>query len=197
MKTHLFLPAVVLLSGALQAAVFDYYADLNGPSESPPVASLGTGSASISYDDIAHTLEIKVDFSGLTGLTTVSHIHAPTATAGAGTVGVAVTPGTLPGFPAGVTAGSYLGIIDLTIEGSYTAAFLNNFGGGTAAGAEAALAAAMADGRAYFNIHTTIAPGGEIRGFLAVPVPEPAAASVFALGLLGIVATYRSRSPAH
>ncbi len=191
MKKCPLLPLVVLLCGVTQAAVFDYYADLDGLSESPPNASLGTGTANVSYDDIAHTLLIDVDFSGLTGLTTVSHIHAPTASSGAGTVGVAVTPGTLPGFPVGVTAGSYQAIIDLTLAESYTATFLNNFGAGTAIGAETALAAALAAGTAYFNIHSSFAGGGEIRGFLAVP--EPAAAPVFALGLLGFLATHRSR----
>jgi len=191
MKEHRLLPLVVLLCGVTQAAVFDYYASLDGLSEFPPNGSLGTGTARVSYDDITHTLAIAVDFSGLTGVTTASHIHAPTALSGEGTAGVAVTPGTLPGFPAGVTAGSYTAIIDLNLAGSYTATFFNNVGGGTAAGAEIALAAALADGSAYFNIHSTFAPGGEIRGFLAVP--EPAVAPVFALGLLGFLATRRSR----
>ena len=33
------------------------------------------------YDDVAKTLQLNVSFSGLTGLTTASHIHAATATA--------------------------------------------------------------------------------------------------------------------
>ena len=36
----------------------------------------------------------------------------------------------------------------------------------------ATLAAAMAAGKSYFNIHTSVVGGGEIRGFL-VPGPEP------------------------
>jgi len=36
--------------------------------------------------------------------------------------------------------------------------------GGTAAGAEAALVGGLAAGQAYFNIHTSPFPGGEIRG---------------------------------
>jgi hypothetical protein len=39
--------------------------------------------------------------------------------------------------------------------------------GGTTAGAEAALLAGLEAGQAYLNIHTTMFPGGEIRGFLA------------------------------
>jgi hypothetical protein len=45
--------------------------------------------------------------------------------------------------------------------------------GGTTAQAEADLFQAIADGKAYLNIHSSTFPGGEIRGFL-VPGPVPA-----------------------
>lgn len=47
-----------------------------------------------------------------------------------------------------------------------------------------ALAASIAAGTAYWNIHSAAFSGGEIRGFL-VPVPEP---STFVLAGLGAVA---------
>ena len=47
-------------------------------------------------------------------------------------------------------------------------------------------------GRAYFNIHTSFAPGGEIRGFLA-PVPEPAVLSMLGVGLCAISLRRRRR----
>jgi hypothetical protein len=57
--------------------------------------------------------------------------------------------------------------------------------GDTAAGAEAALALGLANGEAYFNIHTTVVPGGEIRGFLhAVPEPRTLSLLGLALGML-------------
>jgi len=60
--------------------------------------------------------------------------------------------------------------LDLTLPSSYSSAFLTA-NGGTTASAEAALLAGLAAGQAYLNIHTTVVPGGEIRGFLAVPGP--------------------------
>jgi hypothetical protein len=51
----------------------------------------------------------------------------------------------------------------------------------------------MLAGRAYFNIHTSFAPGGEIRGFLA-PVPEPAVLSLLGVGICAISLRRRRRS---
>lgn len=110
-----------------------------------------------------------------------------------------MTPGTLPLFSVGVSAGSYSTVLDLTQAASYTAGFRNNFGGGTVAGSEAALLAGLFAGQAYFNVHSTIFPGGEIRAFPAA-VPEPAAWALLiaGFGLIGgaIPNTLKNRSPA-
>jgi hypothetical protein len=55
--------------------------------------------------------------------------------------------------------------LDLTSSASYSSTFLAAHGG-TAAGGEAALASALANGQAYVDIHTSVYPGGEIRVFL-------------------------------
>jgi hypothetical protein len=161
-----------------------FTANLSGDKENPPNASPGTGTALVTYDSVAHILEVHAEFQDLWGTTTVAHIHC--CVDAPGNVGVATYPGTFPGFPVGVTSGVYDTPvpIDLTSTSSYTAGFLNTFGGGTAAGAEAALVAGMQAGRAYFNIHTTFAPGGEIRGFLEQQVPEPGTALLLAVGLV-------------
>jgi CHRD domain len=61
--------------------------------------------------------------------------------------------------------------------------------GGTPAGAEAFLLAGLAAGEAYYNVHSTVFTGGEIRGFLAVPRPHrgcgTAGSAVGKRGLLG------------
>jgi hypothetical protein len=131
----------------------------------------GTGTGSLTYDNIARTLTVASTFSGLSGNTNNAHIHAPTTLAGTGTVGVAV-PFALggSGFPLGVTSGSYNTVLNLALDSTYNANFRNTFGGGTAAGAEAALIASFNAGTAYYNIHTTTFGGGEIRAF-ATPVP--------------------------
>ena len=179
MKLHPVFAAVVsflVVPFVSQAAVFVYTASLDGPSESPPVPSPGTGSAMVIYNSAAHTLQVQATFSNLVGTTTSAHIHAPTAVAFTGTAGVATQVPSFVGFPLGVTAGSFDNTYDLTLPSSFNPAFITA-NGGTPASAEAALFNYINDGRAYFNIHTTFAGGGEIRGFLQ-PTPEGSGATI-------------------
>src|SRR5262245_46028282 len=179
--------AVIVLAGAASARadIRTYTAVLDGPSESPPNASPGTGTALVEVDTVLHTMHVHATFTGLIGTTTASHIHAATAVPGSGTAGVATTTPTFAGFPLGVMAGTYDNTLDLTSLSSYNPAFVTAHGG-TAAGAEAFLLASLDAGTAYFNIHSTQFPGGEIRGFL---VPTPGAMAL--LGLAGLCAMRR------
>jgi len=140
------------------ATIFSYNVFLDGPSESPANASPGTGTASVIYDDTAHTLFIDLVFSGLLGTTTASHIHAATVSPGTLTAGVATTTPTFAGFPSGVTGGSYTVTLDMTLASSYNPAYVTA-NGGTPATAEVALASAMASDRAYLDIPTAVFNG--------------------------------------
>lgn len=180
-----------LAGTSAQATVTQYQTFLSGPAESPPNASPGTGLATAAYDDLAHTLAIHVEFSGLLGTTTASHIHAATALAGTGTAGVATTTPTFAGFPLGVTAGTYDVVLNLTAASSYNPAYVTA-NGGTTASAETALMGAIASGRAYLNIHTSVVGSGEIRGFWQ-PVPAPSA-SLALLGFAGAASLRRRRN---
>mgnify|MGYP003894505669 CR=1 FL=1 len=149
-------------------------------------SSAGIGTATFDFDTVTHLLTTNVSFSGLSGNTTAAHIHGDTASAGTGTAGVASG---LVGFPTGLATGSYVSVIDLLSSASYSAAYLAAHGG-TAASAETDLLAAMSNGRAYLNLHSTVYPGGEIRGFIN-QVPAPGMLAL--IGMCGVLTRRRRR----
>ena len=158
-----------------------YYASLSGAIEVPANNSAGTGKAVVTID--GNFMRVQVTFSGLTGTTTASHIHAPTAIplSTTSTAGVATTTPTFTGFPLGVTAGTYDHTFDMTQASSYNPAYVTA-NGGTPTSAFAALKAAISAGKSYLNIHSSFAPGGEIRGFLLpCPIITVSIADAFAL----------------
>jgi hypothetical protein len=170
--------AVIGLPSQGLTAPLTYTAHLDGPSEPPPNnTSSGTGSAIVIFDSIAHTLRVQVTFSGLLGPTTAVHIHSPTALPLTGTAGVATQVPSFVSFPLGVTSGTYDNTFDLTLASSWNPAFITAQGG-TPAGAEASLGASLKARTAYFNIHSAMFPGGEIRGFLGF---QPATTSYLLL----------------
>jgi hypothetical protein len=177
--------AVALMLAANATAIpIEYVANLSGAKESPPNASPGTGFVTATFDLATHTLDLQVTFSGLTSPTTAAHIHAPTPFPFSGVAGVATQVPFFIGFPIGVTSGTYDQTFNTLDSSFYNPAFLTA-NGGTAAGAEAAFAQALDQGKAYFNIHSENFGGGEIRGFLHVPDAIPTMVCL-GMGLIGL-----------
>ena len=174
---------LTLFAPLAMAVTIVTFTPLSGPNENPPNASPGVGTAVATLNTTAHTLRVVANFSGLTANTTAAHIHC--CTTPPANVGVATTTPSFVGFPLGVTSGSMDQTYDTTQASTWNAAFIAA-NGGTPAGAEAALAAAMASGRAYFNIHTTAFPAGEIRGFLALQAAIDNIPTLSQWGLIGL-----------
>ncbi|MEO7245337.1 MAG: CHRD domain-containing protein [Rubrivivax sp.] len=190
----------MVLAGALaapaQAEVILYEATLSGLQEASPNTSEGAGSVGVTIDTDDSTMRVQATFSDLTGTTTAAHIHccAPIGV----NASVATTTPTFLGFPSGVTSGTYDATFDMTLASSYRSGFIDDHGGTTAL-AFAALLEGLDDGLAYFNLHTSAFPGGEIRGQLSlvrepVAVPEPASAALVLAGL-ALLLSSRRRQP--
>ena len=179
----------VAVPAAAAPADPSYRAVASGALESPPNPSPGTSLVTIDLG--GKEMFVDMPFRDLDGTTTDVHIHCCTGTAFTGVAPVAVP---FQDFPMGVTAGTYSKAIPLDDAMSYDPAFVSTHGG-TASSAETALIDAINANEAYVNIHTSLYPNGEIRGWLvaAPPVPETAEWSMLAVGLAGLMWMSRRR----
>jgi hypothetical protein len=126
-------------------------------------ASPGTGVGSATLDDVTGAMSVSGSFSGLTGLTNNAHVHCCS------------TPPTPAGILFGITFTN--GATSGTFSGNATLTPAN--------------VANVLNGLSYVNIHTTTFGGGEIRGQIVNPVPEPATFGILAIGACGLLAIGR------
>jgi len=144
----LFLLAIVPVSGAHAAS--SWVATLLGANEAPtPVVTPATGQFSGTLNDTNDNMTFTLTYSGLVGTMTQSHIHR-------GAVGVAgpiiywLANGNVPSPINGCTDPTPLG------------------GGCGFIGTDVT---DLQAGNLYANLHSTFAPGGEIRGQITSAVP--------------------------
>jgi hypothetical protein len=165
-----------------------FTANASGALEVPPNAS--PGASMIKVDVGKQSMSVDTAFQNLISPSSEAHIHCCTTTAFSGTAPIAVP---FPDFPTGVTNGSYTHTFSLSDAASYDPGFLSA-NGGTPESATSALLKAIAANEAYFNIHSTEFPNGEIRGWLvAAPIPEPAEWAMLGIGVGGLLWMGRRR----
>ena len=123
----------------------------------------------VTVDDVANTIHFDANFSDLLAPTAAAHIHC--CTPPGANQPVAVGPGTLQDFPLGVTSGSYDPRSICSMQGPTPLASSPISAAALSTACAMDHSAAIA-GETYFNIHSDLFRGGEIRGQLSV-CPNP------------------------
>ena len=72
---RLLLAAVLVFPLAAGAAIVNLSATIDGGQEVPAVTTLGTGAATMTFDDMSNLLSWNITFSGLSGPATAAHFH--------------------------------------------------------------------------------------------------------------------------
>ena len=160
---RLLLAFALISYASIASAQWTFQTTLSGLSENPPNAAPGTGFGSVTLSLDQTQITVNESWSGLLAPATASHIHGP---AGVGTNAAVLFP--FSGVPA-TTSGAIpqqTFSITPTQVGYLFAGYL------------------------YMNVHTSVFPGGEIRGQLTL-VPEPATATLLVVGAFGLAWRFR------
>jgi hypothetical protein len=130
--------------------------------EVPAISSLAEGRFTLSLNGQGTSLTYELSYSGLRGNVTQAHIHVAQPGVNGGIVIFLCS--NLGNGPAGTQSCPASG----TISGTVAAANVVGSAAaqGVAAGELARVVRAMRNGVTYVNVHSTLFPGGEIRGQL-------------------------------
>lgn len=157
--------AAILLAQAGAASAQTFRIKLEGFQEVPAVSSPGSGEFRAKVDKDAGTIYYELEYGGLQGTATMSHIHVGQQGANGG-ISVWLCQSATNPAPAAVAAavpvcppagGNVNGMLMASSVIGPTTQLI-------AAGEFEELVAAIRAGVTYVNVHTTSVPAGEIRG---------------------------------
>lgn len=159
--------ALIALLAALPATASDgnrksFTTKLTGYQEVPAVNTAASGTLELRIANNEQSVDYTLSYSGLQGNITQAHIHFAQKGVNGGIMvwlcGTAALPGPA-GTPACPTPGG-------SVSGSFAAGQVLGPAGAQqiTAGDLASVIDALRNGVAYANVHTSISPGGEIRG---------------------------------
>jgi hypothetical protein len=156
--------AMMLCAAPADAALYKFNVVMDGFQETPPVATTGSGTAMVFYNDVTGMMDVNGTFDGLIGNTTAAHVHgfAP------------------PGMPAGV-------IFPLTVSPGTSGTVM---GSGTI-GDSASVLAGLTYINIHSNFRPGGEIRGQIAGPMLIP--EPASVSLLGIGVAGLF-SFRRRS---
>lgn len=134
-----------------------FRARLSGFNEVPARSSGGTGRFIATIDDVAQTITYELSYATLDGVVAAAHVHVGQVGVNGGVSFFLCGGGTAPVCPPAPA----------TVTGTVMATdILGPTTQGIAAGEFDKVVAAIRAGVSYANVHTSVAPGGEIRGQL-------------------------------
>lgn len=162
----LLLGADVVAAGPKGKGHENFKIKLKGFEEAPVVVTDGSGTLELEIDDAAGTIEYELTYEDLEGDITQAHIHIGQKNVSGGiALWLCQTPGTQAPLSVRAATPQCDGARTGKAKGTLTAAsVLGPAGQGVPVGSLADVLTAIRAGKAYGNVHTTVAGSGEIRG---------------------------------
>ena len=157
---------VALAIAAVPAAAQTMHARLHGYQEVPAVSTAGSGEFSAKIDENAGSIYWELTYSGMQGTVVMSHIHFGQHSVNGGITAWLCQSATNPAPPAVAAMTPVCSSPSGTLSGTITSASVVGPVGAQQMGPGefGELVRAMRAGATYVNVHTSLSPGGEIRG---------------------------------